>query len=282
MGTSGLVPKIKDGDWVSVRQAIAKLSTKLGPASEPTYVGLTLTGLTAERLVATNADKKLVSSDLINWITETANQVLVADDGDGTITLSLPQDIHSAATPTFAGLVVTKSVDAELAVDIDNVSPGVSAFSTLAVKSDDGRAYISTFGSNYTTLPFYTNKAVFYGANGGDGIVIGTPNNSGIINFLVGGHASGDEVIRMDSTGLKTKNSKIIDASAGEILVEDNDVDAPTGKSDGYVGVAIIGGIARMYFTVNGTMYYVDGTAAAVPVTGNPIGLLLALTYNIP
>ena len=42
MGTVGRVPKIKDGDWVSVRQAIAKLSTKLGPASTPIFSGLVL------------------------------------------------------------------------------------------------------------------------------------------------------------------------------------------------------------------------------------------------
>jgi len=74
-----------------------------------------------------------------------------------------------------------------------------------------------------------------------------------------------------------------IDASAGEILTEDNDTAEPSGKSDGYIGVAIIDGTARVYFTVSGTMYYIDGTivAAAEIVTGNPIGLLLALTYNL-
>lgn len=104
MGTSGLVPKIKDGDWVSVRQAIAKLSVKLGPVSNPTYAGLTLTGLTASKLLASDASKALVSSDLASWVAQTANQVLVADDGDGSITLSTPQDIHTGASPLFAGV----------------------------------------------------------------------------------------------------------------------------------------------------------------------------------
>ncbi len=128
MGTSGLVPKIKDGDWVSVRQAIAKLSTKLGPVSEPTYAGLTLTGLTASRLLASNADKTLVSSDLASWVAQTANQVLVADDGDGSITLSTPQNIHTAATPTFAGLTISttgkisfRDADISLASKVDGV-----------------------------------------------------------------------------------------------------------------------------------------------------------------
>lgn len=73
----------------------------LGTGDSPTWVRATLSGLTASKLVATDADKKLVSSDLASWVAQTANQVLVADDGDGTITLSLPQDIHTGANPTF-------------------------------------------------------------------------------------------------------------------------------------------------------------------------------------
>ena len=85
------------------------------PHPEPTLQGddetvtsLTVTGLTASRLVATDGSKTLGSvANLASWIAGTANQVTVSDDGDGTITLSLPQDIHTAATPTFAGLTVS-------------------------------------------------------------------------------------------------------------------------------------------------------------------------------
>ena len=119
MGTSGLVPKIKDDDWVSVRQAIAKLSTKLGPKSNPTYAGLTLTGLTASRLIASDASKALVSSDLASWVAQTANQVLVADDGDGTITLSTPQDIHTGATPTFENVHISSGETYSLILEAD-------------------------------------------------------------------------------------------------------------------------------------------------------------------
>lgn len=101
----GLAEQIKIGDWRSVRSAIAKLNTKLGPVSKPTFVGLTLTGFTASRLVATNADKKLVSSNLIDWVTGTANRIIVSADGGG-VTLTGPQDIHTGASPTFAGLTL--------------------------------------------------------------------------------------------------------------------------------------------------------------------------------
>ncbi len=59
---------------------------------------------TASLLLALDINKDLESvSDLTGWIAGTANQVIVTDDTDGTVTLSTPQDIHTAATPTFAG-----------------------------------------------------------------------------------------------------------------------------------------------------------------------------------
>lgn len=87
-----------------VRIAIQQIVQKLGASSSQVYVGLTLTGLTAERLVWTNATKTLVSKDLVGLVTGTTNRVSVADDGSGGVTLSGPQDIDATAAPTFLGL----------------------------------------------------------------------------------------------------------------------------------------------------------------------------------
>jgi len=108
----GLVsnPKLKDD--VSVRQAIARLgSSKLGPKSTPTFAGLTLSGLTASRLVWTDAGKALASKDLVDLVAGTANRVTVTDDAAGGITLSAPQDIHVDATPEFAGITIKNAAD---------------------------------------------------------------------------------------------------------------------------------------------------------------------------
>lgn len=65
----------------------------------------TLTPLTANRLMATDASKAPVSvTDLTAWIAGTANQITVTDDGDGSVTLSAPQNLHTSATPQFASL----------------------------------------------------------------------------------------------------------------------------------------------------------------------------------
>ena len=100
-------------DWLNLEFIINDLSQRvigqeIYPTSNPTFAGLTLTSLTASRLISSDANKALSSvSDLTSWIAGTTNQITVTDDSDGTVTLSTPQDIHTAATPTFAGLVFT-------------------------------------------------------------------------------------------------------------------------------------------------------------------------------
>ena len=115
-----LVSNIKDNDWVSVRQAAAKLgSQKLGPTSTPTYAGLKLTGLTDDSLIYPSGGGTLTSlgvaangkipigsagtTPVLAEITGTANQV-VSTPGAGSITLSTPQDIPTEASMTLRGL----------------------------------------------------------------------------------------------------------------------------------------------------------------------------------
>ena len=120
MSTPKLVPTPKNCD-VTVRQAIQKLASKLGAGGEPTYAGLTLSGLTASRLIASDSNKVLESSDLASWIDGTTNQITVTDDSDGTVTLSAPQDIHVDAHPEFAGATIKDSNDnVVLYIDADD------------------------------------------------------------------------------------------------------------------------------------------------------------------
>lgn len=68
---------------------------------------------TASRLLYLSASK------VVDWVTNlgdfvagTTNQITVTNDGDGTITLSTPQNIHTAATPTFGSLTLNGSLSA--------------------------------------------------------------------------------------------------------------------------------------------------------------------------
>jgi len=61
--------------------------------------------LTAARLTFSDANKVIQSvAALSSWVTGTINQISIADDGDGSITLSLPQNIHTDADVEFDSL----------------------------------------------------------------------------------------------------------------------------------------------------------------------------------
>jgi hypothetical protein len=132
-GTANQITVTDDGDGTITLSA----PQDLGSGSSPTFVGLTLSGLTASRMVVSNGSKALVSDDIVNWIAGTANQITVTDDADGSVTLSTPQDIHSGASPTF--------VTVDLTGITDNNIPymGGSGFADSPL-STDGTDLIST------------------------------------------------------------------------------------------------------------------------------------------
>jgi len=130
------------------------LSRKLGPIAEPIFTEVTVTGLTASRIVASDSNKKLVSADLDAWIAGTSNQVIVTDEGDGTVTLSTPQDIHTGATPTFAGLTISANGDITLS-GTGHITSGSEGFivGTLTISDgsiDDTDGSIAFGDTNFT------------------------------------------------------------------------------------------------------------------------------------
>ena len=81
----------------------------LAAASSPSFTGLTVSGLTATRLVASDGASAVASTALSDWVTGTSNRVTVTNDGDGTITLSGPQDLGTTSTPSFNGVNMSAS-----------------------------------------------------------------------------------------------------------------------------------------------------------------------------
>ena len=89
--------------------------------------------LTDNRLIYATGGGVLTSvGNLAGWITGTANQVNVANDGDGTVTLSTPQDIAAASSPVFAGLTINGDIAATGTVD----GVDVAALSVLYLAHD--------------------------------------------------------------------------------------------------------------------------------------------------
>jgi hypothetical protein len=107
--------RLTAGTGVSISEAGAAITIAIGQPVETssvvTFAAVTGSNLTASRLMASDANKVMVSADLSAWVAGTADQVLVADDADGSITLSLPQSIATGSSPSFADL----SLSGELA-----------------------------------------------------------------------------------------------------------------------------------------------------------------------
>lgn len=140
-----LVPDPKNCD-ISVKRAIQGLSKKLGYTGTPTFVSIALSDLLASRLIATDSGKVLESiADLTAWIIQSsANQVVVVDNGDGTVTLSTPQNIHIDATPEWAGTVI-KDVGDNIIFFIDDDEMYFTALADIPIATGHGMPWLFWF-----------------------------------------------------------------------------------------------------------------------------------------
>ena len=138
-------------------------STNVTTTNITVTTSITLSGTTASRLLATDVSNVAVSTDLLAWVAGTTNRVSVADDLDGTITLSLPQDIHASASPTFvtaklSGLTdgfvpyhvadATGLANSNIFYDGTNVGIGVDAATRFEIGSTDASNRLSLYHDN--------------------------------------------------------------------------------------------------------------------------------------
>lgn len=69
-----------------------------------TVDGIDVAGAAAAEYVCISGDANIANERIL---TGTTNQIVVTDNGAGsTVVLSTPQDIHTAATPTFGGIII--------------------------------------------------------------------------------------------------------------------------------------------------------------------------------
>lgn len=194
MGRGRAAPQIIDGDWNRLRQVIGRLSAIiLGSEATPTFAGLTLTGLSSDRLIGSNSGV-LQSEDLTSWIAGTSNQVAIADDGDGSVTLSTPQDIHTGASPTFTGLTLS-GLTANRLTKTDGSS--VLTASGISIDASNNLSGIGTLAAGVTTITSTAGNQLIIAYDGTDRF---------IINAVVGGNVglrapAGDLVFTPETAG---------------------------------------------------------------------------------
>lgn len=153
------------GTGVTITNFTASIGQSVATTDSVTFAAVTGSNLTALRLMASNADKGMVSADLFAWVAGTANQVSVADDADGSITLSLPQDIHTGASPEF--LALNLAAYGDLVADGSNLK--IAAAAELLLSGADGQYQFAEAG----------DRAAFAARYGASETVIGAINALG-------------------------------------------------------------------------------------------------------
>ena len=81
----------------------ARTSLGVGLSDSPSFTGVNIKRTNSKQInMATDGSKNVTSvADLTSWIAGTANRVTVTSDGDGTLTLSAPQDMATTSAVTF-------------------------------------------------------------------------------------------------------------------------------------------------------------------------------------
>jgi hypothetical protein len=258
------IPSVKKDDWNRLKITINKLKhLALGVGSNPTFTGITLSDLTASRLVWSDANKALASKDLIDLVAGTANEITVTDDGDGTITIG--------TIPYAQVITVAKSGGDFTTIQgaIDSITDAttskryvVRVFSGVYVESITCKDYVDILGSGRT------NTII----SGTSGTVLTFPANKCTVSELG---------ISVDYGTLGAASTAITSAGADSIL---KDCDITVTKSGGgYVmnGLKITAGSFRMsdcYFA-----YSITGATGAPQLTQSAVvqsGTLTTVIMN--
>ena len=283
------VASVVSGNWNSViafnrdaQKAITKLSSfYFGPTGSPTFAQLTLTGLTANRLIYADGSNELTSvANLSSWIAGTANEINVADDGDGTITIGIVDPLivgkggTGVATLTDHGILLGSGTDAV-------TSLGVATNGQLPIGSTGADPVLAT-------LTGTTNQITV--TNGAGTITLSTPQDidtscdfqANTVDINQAASDAAVPVLTLTQADVSEDFIKFIGSTnAGDVdqsLVNASDV-----------GTATVVGYVKVYIRDDGDQitdqsYYMPiYSLIAAPAgggVGQPMGLLLAITYS--
>ncbi|MFA5838579.1 MAG: immunoglobulin-like domain-containing protein [Candidatus Paceibacterota bacterium] len=205
----------------------------------------TISSLTPSRLVSLNSSRKLTNTDLFSWVSGTTNQITITDDSDGTITLSLPQNIHTSANPTFNNLTLTGTLN----------TTGLSSFTQASTTRLSVFDTLYVGGTSTTTI---TQSAINIPTGGNYQI-----NGTSVLSATV----LGSGVLSSSLTSVGTLSSLTI---GGTLAMGANNITS-TG-SLGATGARILKGWFTDLESTNAIVGSITGNAATVTTNANLTG----------
>jgi hypothetical protein len=171
------------------------------------------TGVSLTNAGADNGNLTIANTGVVS-LAGTTNRVSVSGS-TGSVTLNLPQDIHTSATPTFSNLTLSSIPASSTSSNIVVSNSGTLQTRTIAsLGKADGSEPILTFSSDGGSL---ANNRVA-GAGSGIGISVGGSDNGAftISNTGVLSNAAGSGISVSGATGNVTiTNTGLLSASAG-------------------------------------------------------------------
>lgn len=256
------------------------------------------TGLTASRLMSTNASKQPASvSDLTSWIAGTANQITSTSDGDGSLTLSLPSAVTlpgSLSVTTTLGVTGLQTNAADIAMSAGD------AFvrGTTSDGSDSHRSILSGGGASSTSntrgSSVITKGNEYASQPGGIDLVLGGVTGSAV--RVIGGGAVVDSFSA--GGGLYVGGTLSVTSSAsGSSVNADVENSSNTASSNARLHAQVAGtsaGDPFTHYSISGTQEWATGpdnsdgdayviTPGATPgVTTNGLRISTAGAVTVP
>ena len=114
----------------------------LGTDDSPSFTGLTVSGLSNNKLTRTDGSSGVISADIDDFVSGTADQITVTDNADGTITLSTPQSINTTSNVQFnhiTGSEISGSSGIFTSVNIDGGTIDGTTIATSNITVGSGK-----------------------------------------------------------------------------------------------------------------------------------------------
>ena len=99
----------------------------VGTGDSPSFTGLTISGLTNSKLLGVNGSGVVGEKDLNDFVNGTTNQISVADDSSGGVTLTLPQSIATTSNVQFNHITGSGNISGSLTGSFGRVEASVLA-----------------------------------------------------------------------------------------------------------------------------------------------------------
>lgn len=199
-------------------------------ASQADISAIEIKGLTPLRMAQSDAGGNVISvGNLASWVIGTLNQVTSTASAGGTVTLSLPQDMHTGAVPEFDGLKL----------DVTEVT------TDYTVTEDDTFLIVTERGQE-------TSLDIYPAVEGDDGYSNRTSSFNTHYEYMIIGNVTQEAFIRfpnvavpngatIDSAYITLTNHSLSDYGTIDMAVHFNDIDnavAPTDATE-FDGLAL-------------------------------------------